>query len=102
MERRNFIKDLAISCAAGTVAAKVALGAEKFLPSDKRDIDDINASRIPRWRGFNLQGNFALPGQPNRDRHLMNSTLPRWPSGGSTLPVCLYRIGCGVEKMTGP
>jgi endoglucanase len=60
MDRRNFIKDLAISCAASAVAANVALGAEDFLPAVA---DDINASRIPRWRGFNLQGDFASSGQ---------------------------------------
>jgi len=61
---RNFIKDLAFSCAVGTVAAKVALGAKKFLPALD---DDINAGRIPRWRGFNLQGNL----HPGPD--------PSWP-----------------------
>src|SRR2546430_5405588 len=26
--------------------------------------DDINASRLPRWRGFNLQGKFSMPQHP--------------------------------------
>src|SRR5439155_3117825 len=26
--------------------------------------DDIDATRIPRWRGFNLQGRFATPKHP--------------------------------------
>ena len=60
MDRRNFIKDLAISGAAGALAANTAQGAQSFLlPVD----DDINAGRIPRWRGFNLQGRFAPPGR---------------------------------------
>src|SRR6266540_156840 len=60
MDRRNFIKDLAISCAGGTLAVNTALGAKTFSPIVA---DDINASRIPRWRGFNLQGRFAGPGR---------------------------------------
>ncbi len=65
MDRREFVKDAALVCATGAAglteaqalfaAEKTALGAE----------EDINASRIPRWRGFNLQGRFAWPGRPH-------------------------------------
>jgi endoglucanase len=59
MDRRNFIKELSISCAAGTMTLSGGLGANRFPPAVD---DDINARRIPRWRGFNLQGRFAAPG----------------------------------------
>jgi len=48
-----------MSCAAGTMTLSRGLGANR-LPSAVDD--DINARRIPRWRGFNLQGRFAPPG----------------------------------------
>ena len=91
MDRRNFIKDLAISCAAGTVAANVLLGAEKFLPAD-----DITASRIPRWRGFNLQGNFAPPGstqsRPAFDEFDF-ATMAEWGFDFARLPLSYWVWG---------
>jgi endoglucanase len=59
MDRRFFIKDLAAS-AAGVVAAHSIRAASQGLPA----ADGIDARRIPRWRGFNLQGRFASPGRP--------------------------------------
>ena len=91
MDRRNFIKDLAISCAAGTVAANVALGAEKFLPAD-----DITAGRIPRWRGFNLQGNFAPPDQ-TQSRPAFDefdfATMAEWGFDFARLPLSYWVWG---------
>jgi endoglucanase len=53
VQRREFIQDVALAGAAAALAPK-ALAAE----------DDIQAPRIPRWRGFNLQGRFGWPGHP--------------------------------------
>jgi endoglucanase len=61
MDRRNFVKDLAIMCAASTVSTQAVSGVVIPPPAAAQD---INASRIPRWRGFNLQGRFPPPGAP--------------------------------------
>ena len=53
MERRVFVKDLALLSAIATLAA--AVGAPE---------EDITAAHIPRWRGFNIQGRFGWPGHP--------------------------------------
>lgn len=54
MDRRSFVKNLAV---AGT-AATLAPG------SSSAQAVDISAARIPRWRGFNLQGRFGTPAKP--------------------------------------
>ena len=65
MDRRKFVRDATFVCATGAAGLaeaqalfavqKTALGAE----------EDINESRIPRWRGFNMQGRFTWPGHPH-------------------------------------
>ena len=52
MERREFVRDLALVGGAAALAPSVL--AE----------DEIRPPRIPRWRGFNLQGRFGWPGHP--------------------------------------
>ena len=55
MNRRSFLKNaVAVGCAAAGVEAGAAAG----------QADDLGPTRIPRWRGFNLQGRFASPGRP--------------------------------------
>ena len=54
MKRRQFVRDLAVL----SVAAGMAHGAARAAD------DEPTARRIPRWRGFNLQGRFASPGHP--------------------------------------
>ena len=54
MNRRTFVKNLAALGAAASLGARVRSAAQE---------PDITAARIPRWRGFNLQGRFAMPGQ---------------------------------------
>jgi endoglucanase len=54
VERRRFVKEAAVLTAAAAVARGDVLGAE----------GEPTARRIPRWRGFNLQGRFAWPGHP--------------------------------------
>lgn len=58
MDRRTFVKDAAVMCAAST------LGPSLFASGGDGQ-GDIGADRIPRWRGFNLQGRFAMPGRPS-------------------------------------
>jgi endoglucanase len=53
MDRRTFLKQAAVAgVAAGLGVTPAAAQA------------DITAARIPRWRGFNLQGRFAMPDRP--------------------------------------
>ena len=54
MQRREFVRDLAAVGAAAATVPKALLAADQ----------DIGASHIPRWRGFNLQGRFGWPGHP--------------------------------------
>jgi endoglucanase len=54
MERRRFISGLAALGLVAPTAATAAPGAD----------DEPTARRIPRWRGFNLQGRFGMPGRP--------------------------------------
>src|SRR5271156_4986097 len=57
MNRRDFVRDMTALCVAGAVAPRSMLGA-----ADAGE--EITARHIPRWRGFNLQGRFAMPEHP--------------------------------------
>ncbi len=57
MNRRQFVRQMGVFCAASLAPA--GLAAQEA---------DITASRIPRWRGFNLQGRFATPDVPYSGR----------------------------------
>lgn len=61
MNRREFLKDAALFCAANAARAQTALSAGRT-PSVVQE--GVSPARIPRWRGFNLQGRFALPERP--------------------------------------
>ncbi len=54
MNRRTFVKNLAALGAAAGLGAGPAAAQET----------DLSAATIPRWRGFNLQGRFGMPGKP--------------------------------------
>jgi endoglucanase len=54
MKRRHFVQSLVVVGAAAGAAPRAVLAAE----------EDVTARRIPRWRGFNLQGRFGWPGHP--------------------------------------
>jgi len=60
MDRRQFVKGGTLACVAGADVPRV-LSASRT-PSAVQE--EISAARIPRWRGFNLQGRFALPERP--------------------------------------
>ena len=53
MDRRSFVKNLAVLSVAGKAAASALLDAQAVG-------EDITARRIPRWRGFNLPGRFFI------------------------------------------
>jgi endoglucanase len=54
MERRLFVQELALLGAAAGVSPRTVLAAD----------EEPTARRVPRWRGFNLQGRFGWPGRP--------------------------------------
>jgi endoglucanase len=55
MSLRSFARKLRILDAAG--------GARGAVPAPAAQGKDVTAEPIPRWRGFNLQGRFAMPDQ---------------------------------------
>ncbi|HXK10003.1 MAG TPA: cellulase family glycosylhydrolase [Vicinamibacteria bacterium] len=84
MKRRHFVQDLA---ALGVVARTVS-GA----PAD----DEPSSRRIPRWRGFNLQGRFGMPGRPEggpafEERDF--ETMAEWGFDFARLPLWYWTWG---------
>jgi len=57
MDRRTFLRRAGVGLASAAVASAGVAAA----PAQEAD---ITAARIPRWRGFNLQGRFAMPDRP--------------------------------------
>src|SRR5512136_583281 len=51
MQRRRFVRDAAILGVAAGLAPRAVRAAD----------EEVTARRIPRWRGFNLQGRFGMP-----------------------------------------
>jgi endoglucanase len=86
MNRRSFVKSVAILAAASQVGAKAAWAREP----------DIDARRIPRWRGFNLQGRFAMPGRPYQGPAYDEfdfATMSEWGFDFARLPLSYWAWG---------
>jgi len=86
MDRRSFVKNAAILCAASAAGTHAALGAE----------EDINARHIPRWRGFNLQGRFPYPNHPYSGPAFDEfdfSTMAEWGFDFARLPLSYWVWG---------
>jgi endoglucanase len=60
MNRRLFVKNVAMLCAAGAAGSSSVFSSAQTVQPEP----DITAAHIPRWRGFNLQGKFSMPGRP--------------------------------------
>ena len=93
MDRRSFMKDLAVLCAVGGVGAKAGWTAETTATAAG---NDINASHIPRWRGFNLQGRFAAPTEPSVGRAYDEfdfATMAEWGFDFARLPLWYWIWG---------
>jgi endoglucanase len=74
MDRRDFIKCAGIISATGSLGTKVHL-----------DVDeDLNASHIPRWRGFNLQAKFG-PGDKYEESDF--AIMAEWGFNFARLPL---------------
>jgi len=86
MKRRQFVRDLAVL----SVAAGMAPGASRA------EDDEPTARRIPRWRGFNLQGRFASPGHPYDGPAFEEqdfATMADWGFDFARLPLAYWSWG---------
>ncbi len=59
MNRRSFLQKVARACAVAPLGRRLAVAAPLGKPAENPQ--DPGATRIPRWRGFNLQGRFSMP-----------------------------------------
>ena len=86
MQRREFVRDLAVLGAAVAATPAAAVAAD----------DDITAKRIPRWRGFNLQGRFGWPGHPYEGPAYEESdfeAMAEWGFDFARLPLAYWTWG---------
>ena len=86
MNRRKFVKNMAAFCVAGAVAPDSILAAD----------EDITARHIPRWRGFNLQGHFAMPEHPYSGAAFDEfdfATMTEWGFDFARLPLSYWAWG---------
>ena len=90
MDRRSFVKSLAVLPVVGRAAASALL-------ADSPPVgDDITAKRIPRWRGFNLQGRFPDPDQPllgHAYEEFDFATMAEWRFDFARLPLSYWVWG---------
>jgi endoglucanase len=84
------MKSLAIACAASPLAS-----AQLSLPQAETS-SDISAARIPRWRGFNLQGRFSSPDLPYNGpayEEFDFATMKEWGFDFARLPLNYWAWG---------
>lgn len=93
MNRRSFVKSLSI------LSVAVGAGATGIWPAENPGSapePDITAARIPRWRGFNLQGRFAMPGKPYDGQAYDEfdfATMAEWGFDFARLPLSYWAWG---------
>jgi endoglucanase len=64
MNRRVFLKASAAACASAHLWGNGVPAAQATSDKPSSKTAEPTASRIPRWRGFNLQGRFSSPEHP--------------------------------------
>jgi len=87
MDRRGFIKGL-------TASAVTVAGARDVIGESMQT--DIDARRIPRWRGFNLQGRFGTAEGPYNGRAFDEfdfATMAEWGFNFARLPLSYWVWG---------
>src|SRR6266480_353940 len=87
MDRRGFIKGL-------TASAVTVAGARDVIGESMQT--DIDARRIPRWRGFNLQGRFGTAERPYNGRAFDEfdfATMAEWGFNFARLPLSYWVWG---------
>ncbi len=93
MNRRSFTRNLAILSATAPLASGMLWGASTPVAAQE---EDIKADRIPRWRGFNLQGRFGWPGHPYDGRAFEESDfaiMAEWGFDFARLPLSYWVWG---------
>ena len=96
MDRRTFVRDAAILSMASAAGAKTLFAAQKGQKEAAATGQDITASKIPRWRGFNLQGRFAFPDRPYNGPAFEESDfamMPEWGFDFARLPLSYWVWG---------
>jgi aryl-phospho-beta-D-glucosidase BglC (GH1 family) len=71
----------------------VLAATRSLIPRSKAAEEDIDARRIPRWRGFNLQGRFAMLDRPHDGRAYDEfdfATLAEWEFDFARLPLSYW------------
>ncbi len=84
------MQDLAVLGAAARVGSRVALAADEVTD------EEPTARRIPRWRGFNLQGRFGTPERPYQGPAFEESdfeTMAEWGFDFARLPLSYWVWG---------
>jgi len=87
MDRRGFIKGL-------TASAVAVAGARDVIGESMQT--DIDARRIPRWRGFNFQGRFGTAEGPYNGRAFDEfdfATMAEWGFNLARLPLSYWVWG---------
>jgi endoglucanase len=79
MNRRNFLKGLAVFGVSSRLSAAAAAAA------------DVNPRTIPRWRGFNLQAMISPPGGPYDEFDF--ATMAGWGFDFARLPLSYWTWG---------
>jgi endoglucanase len=85
MKRRSFVESLAVLAATSQV--RDALSADE---------PDVTATSIPRWRGFNLQARFPMPGFQRTKPAFEESdfaTMAEWGFDFARLPLAYWAWG---------
>jgi endoglucanase len=86
MDRRHFVKELALASAATSLASRPLLAATTA----------PTARSLPRWRGFNLQARFGWPGRPYNGPAYEESdfaTMAEWGFDFARLPLWYWTWG---------
>jgi endoglucanase len=87
VDRRSFVISLSATAVGAISANALSINAAQA---------DIDARRIPRWRGFNLQGQFGNPTQPFAGRAFDEfdfATLAEWGFNFVRLPLSYWAWG---------
>jgi endoglucanase len=97
MNRRAFVKNVALLSSATLLRASSAPGLQdRGSPPTVSELKDITAARIPRWRGFNLQGKFSMPDQPYNGPAFDEfdlATMAEWKFDFARLPLSYWAWG---------
>lgn len=96
MNRRAFGKNMAMAYGAVQIGTHALFGSCHATVNAQSSCDDIHANRIPRWRGFNLQGRFSSPQHPYEGpayEEFDFATMAEWKFDFARLPLSYWVWG---------